>query len=107
MLRLSFRTSTTLTFPCYFYHKLFFSNGIIFPGGLAVKNPHTVQKTWVQSLGGQDPLEEEMATPSSILACRIPWTEESGRLQSKGHKESDMIEHIVYESKIYPVLSLS
>ena len=48
-----------------------------------------------------------MATPSSILACRIPWTEESGRLQSKGHKESDMIEHIVYESKIYPVLSLS
>ena len=42
-----------------------------------------------------------------ILACRILWTEEPGRLQSKGHKESDTIEHIVYESKIYPILLLS
>ena len=37
---------------------------------------------WVQSLGQEDPLEEEMATHSSILAWRIPWTEEPGRLQS-------------------------
>ena len=40
------------------------------------------QETWVQSLGGEDPLEEEMATHSSILAWEIPWTEEPGRLQS-------------------------
>ena len=46
----------------------------------------------VQSLGQEDPLEELMATHSSILAWRIPWTEESGRLQSMGCKESDMTE---------------
>jgi len=39
---------------------------------------------WVQSLGQEDPLEESMATHSSILAWRIPWTEEPGRLQSIG-----------------------
>ena len=42
------------------------------------------QETWVQSLGQEDPLEEEMATQSSILAWRIPWTEEPGGLQSMG-----------------------
>ena len=41
-------------------------------------------ETWVQFLGGEDPLEKEMATHSSILAWRIPWTEEPGRLQSTG-----------------------
>ena len=41
-----------------------------------------MQKTWVRFLGRKDPLEEEMATQSSILAWRIPWTEEPGRLQS-------------------------
>ena len=40
---------------------------------------------WVLSLGQEDPLEEEMATHSSILAWRIPWREESGRLQSIGY----------------------
>ena len=52
-----------------------------------VKNPPAVQKTQVmrvQSLGGEDPLEEEMTTHSSILACGIPWTEEPGGLQSMG-----------------------
>ena len=43
-------------------------------------------ETWVQSLGGEDPLEEEMATHSSILAWRIIWTEEPGRPQSTGLK---------------------
>ena len=43
-----------------------------------------IQETWVQSLGWKDPLEEEMATYSSILAWRIPWTEEPGGLQSVG-----------------------
>ena len=49
-----------------------------------VKNSPLVQETWVQSLGGEDPLEKEMATHSSILAWKIPWTEEPGRLQSMG-----------------------
>ena len=43
-----------------------------------------MQKTWVRSLGQEDPLEKEMATPSSTLAWKIPWTEKPGRLQSMG-----------------------
>ena len=43
-----------------------------------------MQETWVPSLGGEDPLEEEMATHFCILAWRIPWTEEPGGLQSIG-----------------------
>ena len=43
-----------------------------------------MQETQVPSLGGEDPLEEEMATHSSILAWEIPWTEEPGGLQSRG-----------------------
>ena len=46
----------------------------------SVKNLPAVQETWVQFLGREDPLEEGMATHSSILAWRIPWTEESGGL---------------------------
>ena len=49
-----------------------------------VKNLPEMQETWVRSLGQRDPLEEEMATHSSILAWRIPWTEEPGGLQSMG-----------------------
>ena len=45
---------------------------------------------WVRSLGREDPLEEEMATHSSILAWKIPWTGEPGRLQSMSRRESDM-----------------
>ena len=45
-------------------------------------------ETWVRSLGWEDPLEKEIATHSSILAWRIPWTEELGGLESTGHKES-------------------
>ena len=47
-----------------------------------IKNLPAVQETWVQSLGQEDTLEEGMATHSSILAWRIPWTEEPGGLQS-------------------------
>ena len=53
-----------------------------FPGGSAVKNPPPKQETQVQSLGQEDALEKEMATHSSILAWKIPWTEEPGGLQS-------------------------
>ena len=49
-----------------------------------VKCLPTMRETWVQSLGQEDPLEKEMATHSSILAWKIPWTEEPGRLQSMG-----------------------
>ena len=55
-----------------------------FPDGSAVKNLLVKQETWVQSLGQEDPLEAEMATHSSILAWKIPWSEESGELQSMG-----------------------
>ena len=49
-----------------------------------VKRLSTIRETWVPSLGQEDLLEKEMATHSSILARRIPWTEEPGRLQSTG-----------------------
>ena len=58
-----------------------------FPGGSVVNNPPTIQETqetWVRSLSWEDPLEEKMATHSSMLAWRIPWTEEPGGLQSMG-----------------------
>ena len=56
-----------------------------FPGGSAVKNPPAMQEmqdTWVPSLGWEDPLEKGIATHSSILSWRLPWIEESDRLQS-------------------------
>ena len=56
-----------------------------------VKNLPAKQETWVQSLGQDDPLEEEMAPHSSILAWIIPWTEEPGRLQPMG---SPRVRHV-------------
>ena len=50
-----------------------------------VKNLPAMQETWVQSLGQEDPLKKGMATHSSILAWRIPWTEKPGGLQSTGY----------------------
>ena len=50
----------------------------------SVKNPPAMWETQVRSLGREDPLEKEMATHSSILAWRVPWTEEPGGLQSMG-----------------------
>ena len=55
-----------------------------------VKRLSTMQETWVRSLGQEDPLEKEMATHSSTLAWKIPWTEEPGSLQSMG---SQRVEH--------------
>ena len=63
-------------------------------------------ETWVRSLGREDPVEREMATHSSIIAWRIPWTEEFGGLQSTGRKESNTTErlhfhfHFTVNSKI-------
>ena len=56
-----------------------------------VKNPTAMQETQVQSLGGDDPLEKEMATHSGILAWRISWTEEADGLQSMG---SQTVRHV-------------
>ena len=55
-----------------------------------VKILPAILETGVQFLGWEDPLEKEMATLSSILACRIPWAEEPGRLQLMGLQELDM-----------------
>ena len=52
-----------------------------------VKSLPAVQETPIQSLGQENPLEKEMATHSSILAWKIPWTEEPGRLQSMGSQK--------------------
>ena len=53
-----------------------------------VKNLPAMQKIWVQSLGQEESLDKEMATHASILAWRIPWTEEPGELQSMGVTKS-------------------
>ena len=60
------------------------------PSGSVVKNSLAMQEPRVRFLGREDTLEKEMATHSNILAWRIPWTEEPGRLQSMGSQESDM-----------------
>ena len=68
-------------------HVIFLNKGK-FPGtslvAPMVKNLPAMQETWVRSLGWEDPLEEGMATHSSILPWRIPWTEEPGKLQPMG-----------------------
>ena len=58
----------------------------------ALKNLPAMQETWVRSLGREDPREKGMATHSSILAWRIPWTEDPGLLQSMGGKKSNTTE---------------
>ena len=83
-----------------------------FPDGSAVKNPPVMQKlheTQVPSLDQEDPLEEGVAIHSSILAWRIPWTEEPGGLQSIGsqrvrHSRSDLActqAHKIYMTHMY------
>ena len=67
-----------------------------FPGGSVVKNLPAMQEMQVQSLGREDTLEKQMATHSSVLAWRIPQTEEPGVLQSMGSQGSDMTEATEY-----------
>ena len=79
-----------------------------FPGDWVVKNPPAKWEMWVQSLGHKDPLEKEMATHSSILAWRIPWTEEPAGLQSKrvGHDlaTKQPPQYFIVNYKYYAVL---
>ena len=65
----------------------------ILPVAQTVKRLPAKQETWDRSLGWEDPLEKEMATHSSVLARRIQWTEEPGRLQTMG-PQSDMTERL-------------
>ena len=73
---------------CHQYHYLFLVFSLLFLGASLVaqivKNLPEMLVIWVLSLGQEDPLEEGMATHSSILAWRIPWAEEPGELQSMG-----------------------
>ena len=61
------------------------------------------QEMWVWSLGQNDTLEERMATHTSILAWKIPWTKEPGGLQSMGYKESDMTEATEHAHMKHPL----
>ena len=70
-----------------------------------VKNLPALQETSVQPLGQEDPLEKEMATHSSILAWRIPWTEEPGRLQSIGGKVSDTTERLTLSLHFFSMIT--
>ena len=63
---------------------------LAFPVAQLVRNLPAMQQTWVRFLSWEDPLEKEMATHSSILAWRIPWTEEPRRLQSTESQEWDV-----------------
>ena len=67
-----------------------------------VKNQPAKQENWVQSLGGEDLLEKEMATHSSILAWKIPWTEEPGGLQSMELQELDTTERLTHKVQKRP-----
>ena len=62
---------------------------ISFPGGTVIKNLSAKQEIWVWLLVREDPLEREIATYSSILAGKIPWTEEPGRPQSNGSQRAE------------------
>ena len=73
--------------------------------GSVVKNLPAIQEMQVQSLGQEDPLEKEMATHSSILAWRIPWTEEPGGLQSMGFQR-DTTERLTLYLVLYILLVL-
>ena len=59
---------------------------------LKVKNPPAMQETWIRSLGWEDPLEEGMETHFSVLAWRLPWTEEPGELESMGSQRDGQTE---------------
>ena len=86
----------------------------------SVKNPTAMQESQVRSLGWEDPLEKEIATHSSTLAWKIPWTEEPGRLQSMGSQrvghdsvtslslfKSFMVSGLMFKTSIHLVLTVS
>ena len=70
-----------------------------------VKHLSEMLETRVRSLGQEDPLKKDMATHSTTLAWKIPWTEEPGRLQSMGSKELDMTERLYFTSETHIINS--
>ena len=84
------------TEPCHLTYVIYFDTNLndkAFQVALEKKSkesPCQYRKAWVQSVGQEDPLEKEMATHSSILAWKIPWTEEPGGLQSMGSQKSQI-----------------
>ena len=66
-----------------------------------------MQETWVLSPGQEDPLEEEMATHSSVLSWRIPWTEEPGGYSPWGRRESDMTEQLTLAFTLTPYIKIN
>ena len=87
-------------FPFVTLQAVIFTHTIIwegFPAGSVIKNLPAMLETPVQSLCLKDPLEKEMATHSSILALEVPWTEESGRLQSMG---SQRVTHLATKQQM-------
>ena len=64
-----------------------------FPDDLAVKNPPAMQETWMRSLHWEDPLEKKMATHPSVLAWKLPWTDEPAGVQSMGSQKSQDTTH--------------
>ena len=79
-------TTSITSLLCALYHDEELNLTECFPGGSKGKESACNQETQVRSLGWEDPLEKEMATHSSILAWRIPWTEKPGRLQFTGSR---------------------
>ena len=71
---------------------------------LMVKNLPVMQETQVRSLGQEDPLEKQMPTHSSILAWRIPWTEEPGRLQYMGSQKVALTERLHFHFLLYSIM---
>ena len=76
----SVRSSVFSSLLCFTFVQITLGNRVFrgFPGGSAGKESSALRETWVRSLGWGDPLEEETATHSSILAWRIPWAEKPG-----------------------------
>ena len=90
--------------PYNYYRCVYYYGGVL---AQTVKHLPTIQETRVQSLGCEDPLKTEMATHSSTLAWKIPWTEERGGLSPQGCKELDTTERLHLCVKLlYVVLKL-
>ena len=84
-----------MTYPSSLYCALIYRASLV---AQRLKRLPAMRETWVRSLGWEDPLEKEMATYSSILAWRIPWAEEPGKLQSvRLQKSRTRLNHHVYE----------
>ena len=94
--------STILSPPCSIELSISYISAIGFPGGSDGKaSAYNAGETRVRSLGQEDPLEKEIATHSSTLAWKIPWTEEPGRLQSTGSQSWTRLSDVTFFLSFY------